>query len=307
MYNNHVFLDWQDRRLGSNNTDFASLSYETAYPNGSIQSLPTLVNPCESIWLRYFANGTEHQTWFTNHHVVSKGRMVADCNISVNRWHTGIRQIRYECLQPFCLLYCAKPFFCGRLIRNVTKPLASHSVQALRPSNLDSMTDAYHIQQPWKSSTYPGTLQEPVHYSGPTPTNTFWYHDMGPHAYHNPHSGSLLTRVASWPDSIARALGYDPIPKYSLADTDWWQDMVWYTNQTINATVAPRRKVEISRRYWEWDARYPSTYPEYNAPWPGNASNGAAWPAHLYGTLPSLWGELQNDTQSPLLPNIRIM
>lgn len=150
-------------------------------------------------------------------------------------------------------------------------------------------------------------MQYPVHYDGPTPNNTFWFSDMGPHAYYNPTSGSLLTKAASWPSAVALALGYDPTPGLALADENWWREMTWYTNTTVNATIPPKDKIQISRRYWEWDARYPSTYPEYITPWPNNTARGAAWPAHLYGTLPSSWGEVQNDTHAPLLPNIRIM
>lgn len=287
IYNNHIFLDWQDRRMGDNSTNFAAMSYMSAYPNGSIQSLPSLLNPCDSIWSRYFENDTNHQTWFTNSHFVEREQMMDDCNQSVTRWQLGIKQIR--------------------LIRNVTKPLASHNIQALRPSNLDSMTDAFHLDDRWLSLNYPGTLQAPIHYDGPTPNQTYWYNDMGPHAYHNPPSGSILTKATSWPSSIASALGFDPLPNYTLADEHWWQDMLWYTNHTLNMTIAPKNKLTISQRYWEWDARYPSTYPAYYAPWPNETWNGAAWPAHLYGSLPASWGDIQNDTQMALLPNIRIM
>jgi len=195
-----------------------------------------------------------------------------------------------------------------RIIRNVTKPLASHNIQAMRPSNLESLKDTFQLEERSSSGKpYPGTMKNPVHYDGPIPTSPFWYKDPSQHSYFNPSTGSLLTKSASWPLSVATALGYDPPPQFQLEDPTWWDDMAWYANPTKNATYAPVNKTKIGQRYWDWDARYPSTYARYQTPWPNNDWNGIAWPAHLYGTLPRSWGELSTLTNKAQLSNLRIM
>lgn len=182
-----------------------------------------------------------------------------------------------------------------RITRNVTIPKSSHSIQALRPSNLGSMGETFHMED--KSLQY--TLQLPIHY-GPNATG-FTYPEPGPHAYHNPPSGSLLTKAASWPPEVARALGFDQPPQYELTDSNWWTGMGQY------AALSPANKTLLKSRYRDWDPRFPSTYPRYQVRWPNNSWNGALWPAHLYGTLPTSWGSLNSVTNKAMLPNLRIM
>jgi hypothetical protein len=186
-----------------------------------------------------------------------------------------------------------------RIIRNVTTPLASHTVQASRPSNLDSMKASYHLED----RTDGATLKMPVFYDGNS--SGLSYIEPKMHAYSNPESGSILTQASSWPDAVARSLGFDPVPQ--LEDAGWWSDMPWYMNSTMNPTHSPASKVVPEQRYWEWDPRFPSTYPRYSAPWPNASWNGHEWPAHLYGTLPSSWGDISDDKNVANLHNLRIM
>ena len=155
---------------------------------------------------------------------------------------------------------------------------------------------------------YPGTLQTPVHYPGGLSPNLSWvYNDPGMHAYYNPPSGSIITKSASWPPAVAQALGYDPPPQLALVDPTWWDDMEWYANAELNKTHPPMNKTTTGMRYWDWQAKYPNTYPTYKSSWPNDTWNGAAWPSHLYGTLPSAWGDISPTTGKANLPNLRIM
>lgn len=145
-------------------------------------------------------------------------------------------------------------------------------------------------------------------YDGPTNNGyNYLYPEPGPHAYYNPTFGSILTKAATWPQSVAQALGFDSVPTLQLQDPSWWSDMSWYMNTTLNATYAPSNKTIPFRRYWEWNASYPSTYPKYYVTWPPSTWNGAAWPAHLYGSLPASWGAISNVTRQANLKNLRIM
>lgn len=185
--------------------------------------------------------------------------------------------------------------------------MSSHNIQASYPSNLDTMNDAYQMEDLFQSETYPGRLNQSIHYDGQTKNGLeFWLQDPSAHSFFNPPTGSLLTRVANWPESIAQALGVERAPSLALLDPAWWSDMDWYMDPVKNATHPPRDKIVPGQRYWEWDARYPSTYPKYVAPWPSTNWSLSTWPAHLYGTLPSFWGELNADGQANL-PSLRIM
>ena len=169
------------------------------------------------------------------------------------------------------------------------------------------MTQSYHLEDRTDYAGYPGTLKAPVHYDGLTGSANSTYAEPGVHAYANPAKGSILTQAATWPDDMAYAFGFDPVPGLSLADPAWWSDMSWYMNATLNSTHPPASKITPGRRYWEWNATFPATYPRYNVPWPNNLWNGAAWPAHLYGTLPSSWGDIPPGRNVPNLHNLRIM
>ena len=95
IYNNHVFVDWRDRRMGNGSVDFASLNFTSAAAYGSaIQSLPEFDNPCSRIWQRYFSNTTSHLTWFTGKHLVEEEQYIADCTRKVLAWQEGVIQIR---------------------------------------------------------------------------------------------------------------------------------------------------------------------------------------------------------------------
>ena len=207
-----------------------------------------------------------------------------------------------------CPTYSALwPSFCCRIIRNVTKPLASHSIQAMRPSNLDSMRDSFHLEDRSSISPTFGTLRSPVHFDAGGSNATVMM-EPGPHAYYNPYHGSILTKTAAWSPLIAESLGLSVVPGFDIEDQNWWSDMTWFMNSTLNMTHPPATKTTVSRRYWDWDSRFPSTYPRYSAPWPNDSWIGAAWPAHLYGTLPSTWGELSPDNNKrSKLYNLRIM
>ncbi|KAI8471296.1 MAG: hypothetical protein J3K34DRAFT_235982 [Monoraphidium minutum] len=300
VYNNHVFVDWRDRRMGNSSFDFSVLNYTHATFSGdTIQSLPDFDNPCERIWQRYFSSNTTHRTWFTSKHNVNRSQMLSDCNSKVIKWQGGVMQIR--------------------IIRNVTKPVSSHNIQAARPSNLDSMNAAFHLEDRSIADGYPGTLRSPIHYDGPTQSgskaswkaNIGWsnllYPEQSPHNYFNPNDGSILTKAASWPPEVAQSLGFDTVPGFQLKDSEWWNDIAWYFDPVLSAAHSPAERTAASRRYWEWNPRFPSSYPKYHAPWPNSTWNGASWPAHLYGTLPSSWGALAPATGAPNLPNLRII
>lgn len=291
--------------MGDGTTDFGQSNYtSSALDGGTIQSLPDLTNPCQRIWDRYFAPNTTHITWFGTQHNVDHDQMIVDCNQQVSNWHLHAIQIRYGQHYRYHKLLTKIRMY--RIIRNVTTPLSSHTIQALFPSNLESMRDAFHISNN-QSPGYPGTLKAPIHYDGQTPNNTFWYKDPGFHVYHNPASGSLLTKAAKWPASVAAELGVQDPPAFQLKDSAWWDDMDWYADNNLNRTVPPCNKTRISKRYWDWDARYPSTYPAYETPWPSSDWNSAQWPAHLYGTLPSSWGTVLSSTGKAMLHNLRVM
>jgi hypothetical protein len=270
VYNNHVFLDWRDRRLSNGSINLNNMSAHSLQP---IQSLPPFANPCEDIWARYFATDTNHTTWFTGKHKVNRDRMVFDCNKTVLNWQLGLRQIR--------------------IIRNITKPLASHNIQAAYPSNLASMKDSYHILMP------NSTLAPPIHYFNTSLGLKNLISNPGIHAFHNPSSGSLLTKASSWPPEVGRALGFQSTPTYQLEDDTWWNDMTWYLNPILNKTFSPRNKTIPGQRYWGWNPSFPSTYASYKVVTPQEA-----WPAHLYGTLPKAWAGT-NGTAG--LANLRIM
>jgi hypothetical protein len=94
VYNNHIFVDWRDRRLGNGSFNYSASSFQAAAINGTIQSLPDFDNPCERIWHRYFSTTTSHLTWFTRRHNVSKNVMINDCERSVADWQKSLMQIR---------------------------------------------------------------------------------------------------------------------------------------------------------------------------------------------------------------------
>lgn len=127
VYNNHIFLDHDDERLGRNSSidwdaapgynatgSSALLSMMLGGPeqfnnsfhtgptcrNTSLgmschtQSLPDFDNPCQRIWQRYFADNASINTWFTGNHSVSWEQFGVDCNKTVSRWRAGVKQIR---------------------------------------------------------------------------------------------------------------------------------------------------------------------------------------------------------------------
>jgi hypothetical protein len=122
VYNNHVFIDYRDARLGADSSinwdegtgyemrDMASsitfaangpqaglgswpAHYSTTLGNFT-QSLPDFSNPCSRIWDRYFAANASVQSWFTGQHSVSLGQFMTDCNSTVVSWRKGVKQIR---------------------------------------------------------------------------------------------------------------------------------------------------------------------------------------------------------------------
>lgn len=122
MYNNHVFIDYRDTRLGGDSSinwdngpdyemrDMAAditfaangpsvgygswpAHYSTAVGNFT-QSLPDFSNPCSRIWDRYFGANASVSSWFIGQHSVSEGQFMTDCNSTVVSWRKGVRQIR---------------------------------------------------------------------------------------------------------------------------------------------------------------------------------------------------------------------
>ena len=122
VYNNHVFIDYRDNRLGGDSSinwdnapgyemrDLGSLipfaangpsvglgswpAHFSQTVNNFTQSLPDFSNPCSRIWNRYFAANASVSTWFTGQHSVSQGQFLTDCNSTVVSWRKGVRQIR---------------------------------------------------------------------------------------------------------------------------------------------------------------------------------------------------------------------
>lgn len=127
VYNNHIFVDHADTRLGTDsdlnwddgagytmqatNTPYFFYSGPDAVVNGSggavkpmhfsttlqrsTQSLPDFDSPCQRIWDRYFAPNATVNTWFTGNHSVDREIFIRDCNSTVVLWRAGMRQIRY--------------------------------------------------------------------------------------------------------------------------------------------------------------------------------------------------------------------
>lgn len=122
VYNNHIFVDHADDRLGGNaslNWDYGPGYTPTGFygaptehycgpdaiddvkprhtwqlQNRSTQSLPDLDNPCQRLWDKYFAVNATARSWFTANHSVGFQQYMLDCNEKVVSWRNGIKQIR---------------------------------------------------------------------------------------------------------------------------------------------------------------------------------------------------------------------
>jgi hypothetical protein len=119
VYNNHVFIDHNDSRLGNDTIDVSwdddpGYSYQAPdtpeffYSGGSAakpmhywttgqkttQSLPDFDNPCMRVWGKYFSSQPTVHTWFTGNHSLQYAQFMTDCNSTVASWRSGLRQIR---------------------------------------------------------------------------------------------------------------------------------------------------------------------------------------------------------------------
>lgn len=130
VYNNHIFIDYRDERLGANatidwdtapgysvgNTNLSRAQWEVFHQGEDVigaaihtgphctekdchtQSLPDFDNPCSRLWTKYFADNATALTWFNNrqafNHSVDHGQFLVDCNDKVKRWREGVKQIR---------------------------------------------------------------------------------------------------------------------------------------------------------------------------------------------------------------------
>jgi hypothetical protein len=110
VYNNHVFVQHDDARLGADDkinwdapSGYAIQKYKLPlaaaaqpvhiYGGVPTQSLPDFDNPCSRIWNRYFAQNAT-ASWFRSNHSISQSQFQADCNETVKSWRQGVRQIR---------------------------------------------------------------------------------------------------------------------------------------------------------------------------------------------------------------------
>lgn len=120
VYNNHVFVQHNDSRLGANDSiawdeapgykvlNVSNIEgiitaqskglplhvYQADNSTHPTQSLPDFDNPCNRIWARYFAVNASIKSWFTGNHSVSQDVFLDDCNATAKAWRHGIKQIR---------------------------------------------------------------------------------------------------------------------------------------------------------------------------------------------------------------------
>jgi hypothetical protein len=146
VYNNHIFIQHDDDRLGStdinwdeapgyNVTDVGAdeairmgivaskLQVHTFQAGAPTQSLPDFTNPCARIWARYFDANASTRSWFTGQHSVSQAQFDLDCNSSTQAWRHGIKQIRYVqlCGPKLPVHLCVHPYSEAELFDSVRK------------------------------------------------------------------------------------------------------------------------------------------------------------------------------------------